>query len=259
MSAAILQVENLHKRFGSLEVLRGINLEVRSGEVVVILGPSGCGKSTLLRCINYLEEPTAGRIWLRGELVGQKDLGDRMVLLPERILDQQRTRIGMVFQQLHLFVNMTVLGNVIAAPLLVKGWPRAHAEGVAKQLLARMGLLDKQDEYPQRLSGGQRQRVAIARALAMQPELMLLDEPTSALDPELVAEVLQVIGELANEGMTMAIVTHEVDFAREVAHRVIFLNQGVVLEEGPPSNLLGRNPSRQLQEFLGKIKRPRER
>jgi polar amino acid transport system ATP-binding protein len=256
MSAAILQVENLHKRFGPLEVLRGINLEVRQGEVVVVLGPSGCGKSTLLRCINYLEEPTAGRIWLRGELVGQKDLGGRMVPLSERMLNQQRTRIGMVFQQFHLFANRTVLGNIILAPMLVKGWPRAQAEGVAKQLLARMGLLDKKDEYPQRLSGGQRQRVAIARALVMQPELMLLDEPTSALDPELVAEVLQVIRELADEGMTMAIVTHEVDFAREVARRVIFLNQGVVLEEGPPSQLLGRDPSRQLQEFLGKLKRP---
>lgn len=257
MSTALLRVENLHKRFGSLEVLRGINLEVRRGEVVVVFGPSGCGKSTLLRCINYLEEPTAGRILLQGELVGQKDLGGRREPLPERMLNRQRSRIGMVFQQFHLFANRTVLGNLTLAPMLVKGWPRTQAEGVAKQLLARMELLDKCNEYPHRLSGGQKQRVAIARALVMQPELILLDEPTSALDPDLVAEVLQVIRELAAEGRTMVIVTHEVDFAREVAHRAVLLNNGTVLEEGPPAELLGRHPVRRLQEFFGALKGPR--
>jgi polar amino acid transport system ATP-binding protein len=252
---SILQVEGLHKHFGTLEVLKGINLEVRQGEVVVLLGPSGCGKSTLLRCINLLEEPTAGRVWLKGELVGLQDVGSRLVRRAEGALDQQRARIGMVFQQLHLFANRTVLGNITLAPMLVRRWPRRQAEQFAGRLLARMGLEDKRDEYPHRLSGGQKQRVAIARALAMQPELLLFDEPTSALDPELVSEVLAVIRELAAEGMTMVIVTHEIEFARQVAHRVAFLDKGMIVEEGEPARLLGSAAPARILEFLGRLNR----
>jgi polar amino acid transport system ATP-binding protein len=256
MSAPVLCVEKLCKRFGALDVLRGIDLEVRQGEVVIVLGPSGCGKSTLLRCLNFLEEPTGGRVTVRGDLIGRQDVSGRLIPLPERALDRQRARIGMVFQQFHLFANMTVLGNVSAGPRFVRRWPRRRAEGLAQRLLTRMGLWDRRDEYPHRLSGGQRQRVAIARALAMEPELMLFDEPTSALDPELVSEVLAVIQELAAEGMTMMIVTHEVAFARAVAHRVIFLDQGVVVEQGPPSALLGVGAPPRIQEFLGRVEHP---
>jgi polar amino acid transport system ATP-binding protein len=241
MSAPILRVEGLRKSFGASEVLQGIDLEVAPGEVVVLIGPSGCGKSTLLRCLNHLEEPTAGRVWFREELVGRREL------------DRQRTRIGMVFQRLNLFPHMTALGNVIEAPLQVKGLARAQAEALALRLLGRVGLLDKKDAYPAQLSGGQQQRVAIARALAMEPEVMLFDEPTSALDPELADEVLQVMQDLAREGMTMLVVTHEMGFAREVAHRVVVMEAGRLIEQGPPALIFTAPSQPRTREFLRKV------
>jgi polar amino acid transport system ATP-binding protein len=253
MNEPIIRVEGLHKSFGEREVLRGIDLEIAPGEVVVIIGPSGCGKSTLLRCLNYLEEPTQGRIWLRGELLGRQEKNGRLVPRPEPEVDRQRTHIGMVFQRFNLFPHMTALGNVIEAPMRVKGLPRARAEELGLRLLERVGLLERKDEYPARLSGGQQQRVAIARALAMEPEVMLFDEATSALDPELADEVLQVMQALAREGMTMLIVTHEMDFAREVAHRVIVLDAGTVLEQGPPSVIFSQPSQPRTREFLRKV------
>jgi len=253
MSGPIIRVEGLRKSFGEREVLRGIDLEVASGEVVVIIGPSGCGKSTLLRCLNYLEEPTQGRIWLRGELLGRKERDGRLVSRPEAEVDRQRTHIGMVFQRFNLFPHMTALGNVIEAPRRVKGLPHAQAEALGLRLLERVGLLDRKDEYPARLSGGQQQRVAIARALAMEPEVMLFDEATSALDPELADEVLQVMLGLAREGMTMLVVTHEMGFAREVAHRVVVLDAGTVLEQGPPSVIFSQPSQPRTREFLRKV------
>lgn len=253
MSGPIIRVEGLRKSFGEREVLQGIDLEVTKGEVVVIIGPSGCGKSTLLRCLNYLEEPTQGRIWLRGELLGRHEKDGRMVPLPEAEVDQQRAHIGMVFQRFNLFPHMTALGNVIEAPMRVKGLQRAQAEEIGLRLLERVGLLDRKDEYPARLSGGQQQRVAIARALAMEPEVMLFDEATSALDPELADEVLQVMQGLAREGMTMLVVTHEMGFAREVAHRVVVLDAGTVLEQGPPSVIFSQPSQPRTREFLRKV------
>jgi polar amino acid transport system ATP-binding protein len=253
MSGPIIRVEGLRKSFGEREVLRGIDLEVATGEVVVIIGPSGCGKSTLLRCLNYLEAPTQGRIWLRGELLGLKEKHAQLVPRPEAEVDQQRAHIGMVFQRFNLFPHMTALGNVIEAPMRVKGLPRARAEEIGLRLLERVGLLDRKDEYPARLSGGQQQRVAIARALAMEPEVMLFDEATSALDPELADEVLQVMLGLAREGMTMLVVTHEMAFAREVAHRVVVLDAGVVLEQGPPSVIFSQPSQPRTREFLRKV------
>jgi polar amino acid transport system ATP-binding protein len=253
MSGPIIRVEGLRKSFGEREVLRGIDLEVATGEVVVIIGPSGCGKSTLLRCLNYLEAPTQGRIWLRGELLGLKEKHGHLVPRPEGEVDQQRAHIGMVFQRFNLFPHMTALGNVIEAPMRVKGLPRARAEEIGLKLLERVGLLDRKDEYPARLSGGQQQRVAIARALAMEPEVMLFDEATSALDPELADEVLQVMLGLAREGMTMLVVTHEMAFAREVAHRVVVLDAGVVLEQGPPSVIFSQPSQPRTREFLRKV------
>jgi polar amino acid transport system ATP-binding protein len=253
MSGPIIRVEGLRKSFGDREVLRGIDLEVATGEVVVIIGPSGCGKSTLLRCLNYLEAPTQGRIWLRGELLGLKEKHGHLVPRPEAEVDQQRAHIGMVFQRFNLFPHMTALGNVIEAPMRVKGLPRARAEEIGLKLLERVGLLDRKDEYPARLSGGQQQRVAIARALAMEPEVMLFDEATSALDPELADEVLQVMLGLAREGMTMLVVTHEMAFAREVAHRVVVLDAGVVLEQGPPSVIFSQPSQPRTREFLRKV------
>jgi polar amino acid transport system ATP-binding protein len=253
MNEPIIRVQGLHKSFGEREVLRGIDLEIASGEVVVIIGPSGCGKSTLLRCLNYLEAPTQGRIWLRGELLGRQEKNGRLVPRPEPEVDRQRTHIGMVFQRFNLFPHMTALGNVIEAPMRVKGLPRARAEEIGLRLLERVGLLERKDEYPARLSGGQQQRVAIARALAMEPEVMLFDEATSALDPELADEVLQVMQTLAREGMTMLIVTHEMDFAREVAHRVVVLDAGTVLEQGPPSVIFSQPSQPRTREFLRKV------
>ncbi|WP_448379148.1 amino acid ABC transporter ATP-binding protein [Fervidobacterium sp.] len=237
----IIKIENLVKRFGKLEVLKGINLEVKKGETIVIIGPSGGGKSTLLRCINKLEEYQDGKIYLDGVDIDEYDV------------NQLRTRIGMVFQQFNLFPHMNVLDNLILAPTKVKKMPKEQAIEKAKVLLSRVGLLDKIDAYPEQLSGGQKQRVAIARALMMDPEIMLFDEPTSALDPELVGEVLDVMKDLARSGMTMLVVTHEMGFARDVADRIVFISQGVVEEEGPPEEIL-RNPKKpRTREFLRRI------
>nr|WP_312058952.1 amino acid ABC transporter ATP-binding protein [Fervidobacterium pennivorans] len=237
----IIKIENLVKRFGKLEVLKGINLLVKKGETIVIIGPSGGGKSTLLRCINKLEEYQGGKIYLDGVDIDKYDV------------NQLRTRIGMVFQQFNLFPHMNVLENLILAPTKVKKMPREQAIEKAKALLSRVGLLDKIDAYPEQLSGGQKQRVAIARALMMDPEVMLFDEPTSALDPELVGEVLDVMKDLARSGMTMLVVTHEMGFARDVADRIVFISQGVVEEEGPPEEIL-RNPKKpRTREFLRRI------
>jgi polar amino acid transport system ATP-binding protein len=237
----IIKIEDLVKRFGKLEVLKGINLLVKKGETIVIIGPSGGGKSTLLRCINKLEEYQGGKIYLDGVDIDEYDV------------NQLRTRIGMVFQQFNLFPHMNVLENLILAPTKVKKMPREQAIEKAKALLSRVGLLDKIDAYPEQLSGGQKQRVAIARALMMDPEIMLFDEPTSALDPELVGEVLDVMKDLARSGMTMLVVTHEMGFARDVADRIVFISQGVVEEEGPPEEIL-RNPKKpRTKEFLRRI------
>ncbi|WP_143004748.1 amino acid ABC transporter ATP-binding protein [Fervidobacterium changbaicum] len=237
----MIKIENLVKRFGKLEVLRGINLQVKKGETIVIIGPSGGGKSTLLRCINKLEEYQGGQIYLDGVDINEYDV------------NQLRARIGMVFQQFNLFPHMNVLDNLILAPTKVKNMPRDEAVKKAKVLLSRVGLLDKIEAYPEQLSGGQKQRVAIARALMMDPEIMLFDEPTSALDPELVGEVLDVMKNLARSGMTMLVVTHEMGFARDVADRIIFISEGVVEEEGPPDEIL-KNPKKQrTREFLRRI------
>jgi polar amino acid transport system ATP-binding protein len=250
----VLQIRGLRKSFGALEVLRGIDLTVAPGEVVCIIGPSGCGKSTLLRCVNFLETPDAGTVRFRGELVGVREMEGRTVPLPERELNRQRAKIGMVFQRFNLFPHMTALGNVIAAPMRVLGLPRDQAVRRGTELLARVGLGDKRDAYPAKLSGGQQQRVAIARALAMEPDLMLFDEVTSSLDPELIQEVLQVMRDLARDGMTMLVVTHEMDFAQDVAHRVVFLDAGTILEEGPPAEVFSRPRHPRVQQFLRDVR-----
>lgn len=250
----MIQVQNLHKYFGQLEVLKGINFEVGRGEVVVVIGPSGSGKSTLLRCLNLLEEPTDGRILVEGELLGRRELPDgRLVRDKEANINRMRMEIGMVFQRFNLFPHMTALGNVMEAPIHVKKQPRDKAEALARELLAKVGLAEKANEYPSRLSGGQQQRVAIARALAMEPKIMLFDEATSALDPELVGEVLNVMKDLARRHMTMVVVTHEMGFAREVADRVVFMEGGVVVEEGPPSQIFGDPKSARTKAFLSKV------
>ena len=246
--AEILRIENLHKRFGDLEVLKGIDLTVESGETVVLLGSSGSGKSTLLRCVNFMELPTDGRVYLHGELVGT-DRGGSMVYR-ERDLSALRTRIGMVFQHFNLFPHMTVLQNVMEGPVTVLKRGRQQAEDDAMAQLARVGLADKAPEYPARLSGGQKQRVAIARALAMDPDVMLFDEVTSALDPELVGEVLKSMRQLSEEGMTMLVVTHELGFAYHVGSRVLFLNEGSILEQGRPQDVLKNPRNRRMREFL---------
>jgi polar amino acid transport system ATP-binding protein len=250
----VLEIQGLRKSFGPLEVLRGIDLTVAPGEVVCIIGPSGCGKSTLLRCLNFLETPTAGTVRFRGELVGVRQDGATTVPRPESELNRQRAKIGMVFQRFNLFPHMTALGNVAVPPTKVLGVPRQQAEQRGRDLLRRVGLEDKCDQYPAKLSGGQQQRVAIARALAMEPDLMLFDEATSALDPELVGEVLQVMRDLAKEGMTMLVVTHEMDFARDVAGRVVFLDAGQILEQGPPTQIFERPEHPRLKEFLGRVR-----
>ncbi|GAA4640029.1 amino acid ABC transporter ATP-binding protein [Actinoallomurus vinaceus] len=243
---AAVQVIELHKAFGDLEVLRGIDFEVRHGEVVCIIGPSGSGKSTLLRCVNLLEEPTAGAVY-----VGGLELTD-----PDVDIDAARRRIGMVFQQFNLFPHLSVLGNVTIAQRKVLRRSAEEAERVARENLARVGLADKVDAFPAQLSGGQQQRVAIARALAMGPEVMLFDEPTSALDPELVGDVLAVMRKLALEGMTMLVVTHEMTFAREVADRVVFMDGGVIVEEGPPSKVVGDPEHARTRRFLSRVLDP---
>ena len=239
----LIEVKGLEKHFKHVEVLRGINIDICKGDVVAVIGPSGSGKSTFLRCLNLLEEPTGGQIVFEGVDITSK----------ETKIDQMRQKIGMVFQQFNLFTNMTVLDNVSAGPVLVKGMKRDEAHKLAQSLLERVGLGDSGGAYHIQLSGGQQQRVAIARALAMQPDVMLFDEPTSALDPEMVHEVLDVIQQLAREGMTMVVVTHEMGFAREVANRVVFIDEGVIMEEAAPAEFFGSPKNPRLKDFLGKV------
>jgi polar amino acid transport system ATP-binding protein len=253
MSPAMVKAEAVHKRFGRHEVLRGIDLEVAPGEVLCLLGPSGSGKSTFLRCINHLEKINSGRLSVDGELVGYREIGDKLHELREAEVARKRAQIGMVFQHFNLFGHMTALENVTCAPVRVKGLAREEARARARELLDRVGLADKYDSYPAQLSGGQQQRVAIARALAMQPKLMLFDEPTSALDPELVGEVLEAMKQLAAEGMTMIVVTHEMGFAREVADEVVFMDGGLVVESGPPAEVLDRPRHERTRAFLSKV------
>ncbi len=287
----MVSIQGLHKMFGDTHVLRGVDLMISRGSVCVILGPSGSGKSTLLRCINELEEITGGRIYVDGELMGyrevrraaseevdpaderavrraQKDAerearrkekgkepkeAVRLHRLHPKVVARQRSRIGMVFQRFNLFPHMTALQNVMEAPVQVRGLPKGQARSQAQELLGRVGLSDRVDHYPAQLSGGQQQRVAIARALAMEPELMLFDEPTSALDPELVGEVLAVMRDLAKSGMTMIVVTHEIGFAREVADTVVFMDEGVVVEQGPPAQVLSDPREARTREFLAHV------
>ena len=243
MSNALIKVDNLHKSFGKLEVLKGISTTINKGEVISIIGPSGSGKSTFLRCLNLLEAPTSGRIWI----------GDQEITNPATDIMKVRQNVGMVFQHFHLFPHKTVLENITYAPMTVKGISKVDAEKTALDLLGQVGLTDKSNDYPNRLSGGQKQRVAIARALAMNPDVMLFDEPTSALDPEMVKEVLEVMKSLAVSGMTMAIVTHEMGFAREVADRVLFLDGGVLAEDAPPEEFFSNPKSQRARDFLDKI------
>jgi polar amino acid transport system ATP-binding protein len=253
MSAAMVEADRVHKRYGDTHVLRGVSLSVQPGEVMCLLGPSGSGKSTFLRCINHLETVQAGRLYVDGELVGYRQQDGRLFALPDKDVCRKRSEIGMVFQGLNLFPHFTVLENVTAGPRRVKGVPRSQAERRALELLARVGLADRAGEYPRRLSGGQQQRVAIARALAMDPKLMLFDEPTSALDPELVGEVLAVMRDLARSGMTMIVVTHEIGFAREVADTVVFMDAGVVVESGSPAAVLSNPRQERTRAFLSKV------
>ncbi|WP_062235138.1 amino acid ABC transporter ATP-binding protein [Fictibacillus sp. FJAT-27399] len=239
----MIKIENLHKRFGKNEVLKGISTEIGQGEVVAIIGPSGSGKSTFLRCINMLEEPTDGKILFK----------DQEVTAQASKIQQVRKKIGMVFQHFHLFPHMTVMDNLTYAPVTVNKVSKREAEAAARELLKRVGLADKEAEYPGRLSGGQKQRVAIARALAMNPEVMLFDEPTSALDPEMVKEVLDVMKSLAQSGMTMAIVTHEMGFAKEVADRVLFLDDGVLVEDAEPAEFFEQQKTERAKSFLEKV------
>jgi polar amino acid transport system ATP-binding protein len=250
---AIVRAEDVHKSFGHTEVLRGINLAVHPGKTVVLIGPSGSGKTTFLRCINHLEKIQRGRIYVGGHLIGYRDQDGKLVEDSERNVAAQRARIGMVFQRFNLFPHMTALENIIEAPVHVKKMPKAEATEKARELLRKVGLADKADRFPSQLSGGQQQRVAIARALAMDPMLMLFDEATSALDPELVGEVLKVMEQLAEEGMSMVVVTHEMGFARDVADRVVFMDGGVVCEEGPPAQIFEAPQQERTQNFLRRI------
>jgi polar amino acid transport system ATP-binding protein len=254
----LVRAVNVTKAFGSHEVLKGVDMNVDPGEVVCLLGPSGSGKTTFLRLINQMETLTGGRIWVGGELVGIEDRKGKLHVRKDSDIARQRSRIGMVFQRFNLFPHMTALGNVMEAPTKVKGLDRATAKREALQLLELVGLAERANFYPSQLSGGQQQRVAIARALAMKPELMLFDEPTSALDPELVGEVLGVMRNLAEEGTTMIVVTHEMGFAREVADRVVFMDQGVVVEEGPPNAVLLNPNEERTRAFLSRVKQQAE-
>jgi polar amino acid transport system ATP-binding protein len=253
MAEAMVKSEGVHKRFGRLEVLKGINLEVKRGEVMCLLGPSGSGKSTFLRCINHLEKINSGRLSVDGELVGYREAGGKLHELREDVISRKRSEIGMVFQSFNLFPHMTAAQNVMLAPVRVKGLTRAQARDKAVELLGRVGLSDKIDTYPVALSGGQQQRVAIARALAMEPKLMLFDEPTSALDPELVGDVLDAMRQLAHDGMTMIVVTHEIGFAKEVADTVVFMDEGVVVETGDPAVVLDNPRHQRTRTFLHKV------
>jgi polar amino acid transport system ATP-binding protein len=253
MSAPLVHVRGLAKSFGSHRVLEGVDLDVATGEVVVLLGPSGSGKSTLLRCLNHLERPDAGFAQIGGELIGYRYAGGRLHELRAAAITRQRARIGMVFQQFNLFPHRTVLENIVEAPTSVRGLRRDEAAAEARELLDRVGLGGREDAYPRQLSGGQQQRVAIARALAMRPQVMLFDEPTSALDPELVGEVLSVMRDLARSGMTMIVVTHEIGFAREVADTVVFLDQGRIVETGPPADVLLNPRHERARAFLAAV------
>ncbi|ESX83072.1 amino acid ABC transporter ATP-binding protein [Mesorhizobium sp. M0563] len=249
----LVRARNVHKAFGPLEVLKGIDLDVAPGEVVVVLGPSGSGKSTFLRCINHLEAIDQGAIEVDGEQIGYRLHDDRLDKLSDRAIAAQRRKIGMVFQQFNLYPHMTTLQNVIEAPVGVHRENRKEAIGYARELLTRVGLADKIDAYPRQLSGGQQQRVAIARALAIRPKLMLFDEPTSALDPELVGEVLATMRDLARQGLTMIVVTHEIGFAREAADRVVFMDDGNVIEAGPPDEVLAKPRHPRTRAFLSRF------
>ncbi|MEU4790949.1 amino acid ABC transporter ATP-binding protein [Micromonospora tulbaghiae] len=249
----MVRAEQVHKSFGPLEVLKGIDLQVRSGEVCCLLGPSGSGKSTFLRCINHLEKIDAGRIWVDGDLIGYRERGGKLYEMRDRDVAAQRRAIGMVFQRFNLFPHMTVLQNVMEAPVLLRQAKKAQAREHAAQLLDRVGLGDKLGAYPGQLSGGQQQRVAIARALAMRPKLMLFDEPTSALDPELVGEVLDTMKDLARDGMTMIVVTHEIGFAREVGDHLVFMDGGVVVEQGDPREVISAPQHERTKAFLAKV------
>ena len=249
----VVSATDVHKRFGRLEVLRGISLEVRKGETVCIIGPSGSGKTTFIRCINHLEKIDSGRIEVNGQLIGYREKNGKLIEDSERSIAKQRTQIGMVFQRFNLFPHRTALENVIEAPVHVLGTQKEKAIADAEALLARVGLADKRDVYPGKLSGGQQQRVAIARALGMKPALMLFDEPTSALDPEVIGEVLSVMEELAHEGMTMIVVTHEMGFAREAADRVVMMDGGQIIEEGEPEQLFTAAENERTRQFLSKI------
>jgi len=253
MATPMVRAESVHKSFGRNEVLRGIDIEVAPREVMCIIGPSGSGKSTFLRCINHLEKIDAGRLWVDGELVGYQERGGRLHELPDREVCRKRSEIGMVFQGFNLFPHMTALENVIEAPARVKKEQVTAATERGRALLDRVGLGDKLDAHPRQLSGGQQQRVAIARALAMQPKLMLFDEPTSALDPELVGDVLNVMRDLAHEGMTMIVVTHEMGFAREVGDSLVFMDSGAIVEAGSPRDVIGNPQQQRTKDFLSKV------
>jgi ABC-type polar amino acid transport system ATPase subunit len=249
----LLHIVDLHKRFGELEVLAGISIDIARGEKVSIIGPSGSGKTTLLRCINYLEKPSAGHIYIDGRLIGERQKNGRYVHLSDRELAKERQEIGFVFQRFNLFPHLTALDNVTIAPRKVLSLSREDAEARGREMLAKVGLSHKINEYPERLSGGQQQRVAIARVLAMQPKLMLFDEATSALDPELIGEVLRVMRQLAEEGRTMVIVTHEIQFAAEVSDHVIFMDGGKIVEAGPPRQVIANPQHPRTREFLKHI------
>jgi polar amino acid transport system ATP-binding protein len=253
MTDEMVRADNVHKSYGSLKVLKGIDLVVKPGEVCCVLGPSGSGKSTFLRCINHLEKINSGRIFVDGDLVGYRERGSKLHELKDKEVAAQRQSIGMVFQRFNLFPHMTVLANVMEAPCKAKKENKAEVRDRATTLLERVGLGDKISSYPSQLSGGQQQRVAIARALAMRPKLMLFDEPTSALDPELVGEVLDVMKGLARDGMTMVVVTHEIGFAREVGDSVVFMDDGVVVEQGRPGEVIGNPQHTRTKAFLSKV------
>jgi polar amino acid transport system ATP-binding protein len=250
---AMVKAEGVHKSYGNVEVLKGIDLEVARGEVFCLIGPSGSGKSTFLRCINHLEKVNAGRLYVDGELVGYRQKGDKLYELKDSEVALKRRDIGMVFQRFNLFPHKTALENVIEAPIQVRKQAKARARERAHELLDRVGLADKAGNYPSQLSGGQQQRVAIARALAMDPKLMLFDEPTSALDPELVGDVLDVMRDLAESGMTMVVVTHEMGFAREVGDSLVFMDGGVVVESGDPREVLTNPRHERTRSFLSKV------
>jgi polar amino acid transport system ATP-binding protein len=253
MSTAAVRALGLHKSFGDVQVLRGIDIEVEEGTVMCVIGPSGSGKSTFLRCINHLEKITSGRLWVEGKLVGYQQRNGYLREMSEREIARERRGVGMVFQRFNLFPHMTVAENVIIAQMRVAGRSKADARERATRLLGRVGLAAKADAYPAQLSGGQQQRVAIARALAMDPRIMLFDEPTSALDPELVGEVLDVMRDLASTGMTMLVVTHEMGFAREVGQRLVFMDEGRILEDGTPADVIGNPQHERTKSFLSKV------